>query len=168
MPFESQTNRSSPDHLKAKPFETRTQKVSERWPFENWTVRLSDGSVLFFYDTFMYKVVLLGDHLKTGLVRYSNPHCIQMFTVFFHVAALSDILQSPSEYQTNQVFKWLICVLESNGPVFKRHLNTGQTCPVYKWSISLAYILWSVWLKIRWVILPFENRTQIVSGKWPF
>jgi hypothetical protein len=42
LPFESQTNRSSPDHLIAGPFESRTQKVSERWPFECRIIRLSD------------------------------------------------------------------------------------------------------------------------------
>ena len=31
-----------------------------------------------------------------------------------------------------------------------------KTGPVFKW------------LKTRWRILTFENRTQIVSGKWPF
>jgi hypothetical protein len=39
-------------------------------------------------------------------------------------------LLSPSEYPTSLVFRWLICVLKSNGQVFK-------------WSISLAYLLWS-------------------------
>ena len=63
--------------------------------------------------------------------------------------------QSPSEYQTSLVFRWLICVLKSNGPVFKWHLNTGQTCPVLEWSISLVYVLWS------------ENRSgfQMVKNK---
>ncbi len=43
-PFESRTNRSGPDHLIAGPFETRTQKVSERWPFESRTIRCNSIS----------------------------------------------------------------------------------------------------------------------------
>jgi hypothetical protein len=49
--------------------------------------------------------------------------------------------------------------------------ESGQTCPLFKWSISLAYVLWSEtdpvfeWLKTRWPISPFENPTQIVSRK---
>jgi hypothetical protein len=68
-------------------------------------------------------------------------------------------------------FSWLICVQKSNGTAFKWHLNTGQTCPFFKWSLSLAYVLWSEnWsgfqmVKKRWPILPFENWTQIVSRK---
>ncbi len=64
-------------------------------------------------------------------------------------------LQSPSEQQTSPVFRWLICVLKSNDLVFKWLLNTGQSCLVFKWSISLAFVLWS------------DNRSsfQIVKNK---
>jgi hypothetical protein len=42
LPFESRTYLSGPDHLIAGPFESRTQKVSERLPFECRIVRLLD------------------------------------------------------------------------------------------------------------------------------
>jgi hypothetical protein len=50
---------------------------------------------------------------------------------------------SVTDKHFNPVFRLLICVLKSNGLVFKWHLNTGQTCPVSKWSIGLVYVLWS-------------------------
>jgi hypothetical protein len=34
--------------------------------------------------------------------------------------------QSPSEYRTSKVLRWTIFVLNSNAPVIKWHLNTGQ------------------------------------------
>jgi hypothetical protein len=68
---------------------------------------------------------------------------LRLFMLQYLLGIQSKIIQSPSEYWTSLVFRWLICVLKPNVLVFKWHLNTGQTCPVLKWSISIAYILWS-------------------------
>jgi hypothetical protein len=85
-----------------------------------------------------------------------------------------DKIQSPNEYRTSPVFRWLICVLKSNGLVFKCHLNTRQTCRVFEWSISLCTYCGLKtgpvfkWLKTRWLILPSENRIPGSSQNGPF
>jgi hypothetical protein len=79
---------------------------------------------------------VIASSLIIGL--WTNPSCRGWI---IHGLTLNN--KSPSEYRTSLVFRWLICVLKLNGPVFKWHLNTWQTCPVFKWSISLAYVLWS-------------------------
>ena len=83
-------------------------------------------------------------------------------------------IQSPSEYLTSLVFRWFICVLNSNGLVFKWHLNTIQFCPVFKWSISLAYVLWSEnrssfqMIKNKMADLIIWKLDTNCVRKWPF
>jgi hypothetical protein len=107
LPFESRTNKSSPYHLIAGPFESRTQKVSERWPFESRTVRLSDVQWGFENRTVRYS-----SHSNTGLfeIRIWNGIYGSKFRQISLVLGWSTSLDS---FGMNKIFLTLFFIKRS-------------------------------------------------------
>ena len=101
-------------------------------------------------------------------IHYSNWECISYLVTFLCTIMLGAFkVQSPSEYWTSPVFRWLICVLKLNGPVFKWHLNTRQT---WKFTFCLGHFTRYQWWKIiqsgsdNW--MPDIRKISISSHIW--
>jgi hypothetical protein len=103
-------NLSGPDHLITGPFESLTQKVSKRWPFESRTVQLSD---VYCTQKVYFQVVTsiqIPDNSKTEQIFlvfewFAKLDCFIHIKMSLKYFLLYEMVQLSRDL--SQVFEWL-------------------------------------------------------------